>query len=187
MTMTVLVLTGSLRSASITTQIAAIALEHPPAGVSTTAAERLDGLPFYNQDLDTSEPSAAVARLRAQVTAADAVLFVTPENNGSVSAVLKNAIDWLSRPRDNAALRDKPAALLVAGWSLTSVEIHLEQILHVAGARVIPSNDRRLSLKTFRGNHPADAPHVRRAITHALSALSDSVAQPEHTNADPAA
>ena len=111
MTMTVLVLFGSLRAASISTQIAALAPRAAPAGVTVQNAEGLDALPFYNQDLDTAQPPPPVARLRAQVDAADAVLLVTPANNGSVSAVLKNAIDWLSRPRENAALHDKPALL----------------------------------------------------------------------------
>ncbi len=182
MTMTVLVLFGSLRAASISTQIAALAPRAAPAGVTVQNAEGLDALPFYNQDLDTAEPPPPVARLRAQVGAADAVLFVTPANNGSVSAVLKNAIDWLSRPREIAALHDKPAALIVAGWSPATAETHLEQILRVAGATIVSTSDRQINLKTLRGHHPAEEPAVHTAIAGALTALADEAERSRTTS-----
>jgi len=187
MTMTVLILFGSLRAASISTQIAALAPRAAPAGVTVQNAEGLDALPFYNQDLDTAQPPPPVARLRAQVDAADAVLLVTPANNGSVSAVLKNAIDWLSRPRENAALHDKPAALIVAGWSPATAETHLEQILRAAGATIVSTSDRQINLKTLRGHHPAQEPAVHTAIAGALTALADAAERSRTTNAAPTA
>jgi len=169
---TVLILSGSLRAAAMTTQIASVAMMAAPAGVATTLAEDLNALPFYNQDLDTDDPPAAVAALRRRVVGADAVLFISPANNGSVSAVLKNAIDWLSRPRNAAALQDKPVALLVTGHSTDTVEAHLDHILTRAGATVVPSADRALSLRSFDGKQPANVPAVIEAVTSALTALA---------------
>lgn len=168
----VLILSGSLRAAAMTTQIATVALTAAPPGVITTLAENLNTLPFYNQDLDTDDPPTAATTLRQLVDGADAVLFVSPANNGSVSAVLKNAIDWLSRPRDAAALQDKPVALLVTGHATETVEAHLEHVLTRAGATVVPSSDRALSIRSFGGKQPADVPAVIAAVTSALTALA---------------
>jgi len=95
---TILTLVGSLRAASINRQIADLAAEQAPEGVELTIYEGLDEVPFYNEDLDTETPPAAVAALRSAAAQADAALLVTPEYNGSIPAVFKNAIDWLSRP-----------------------------------------------------------------------------------------
>ena len=71
-------------------------------------------MPFYNEDLDGEQVPAAAARLRAQVAEADRVLVVTPEYNGTMPAVLNNAIDWLSRPYGAGALVGKPFAVVGA-------------------------------------------------------------------------
>ena len=168
----ILVLTGSLRAASVTTAIADVAIESPSDRVSTLRSPSLGDLPFYNEDLDTADPPAPVSQLRRSAGEADGLLLVSPVNNGSVSAVLKNAVDWLSRPRGRAALLGKPVAIILAGWSLGSAETHLEEVLHVAGATVVPTTHRALSLKTFRGLPPRDAPPVRDAVERALTALA---------------
>jgi NAD(P)H-dependent FMN reductase len=169
----VLVLSGSLRAGAVTTQIASVALAPDVPGVATALAGDLDAVPLFNADLDTVRPPAPVAALRRRVAAADALLLVSPSNNGSVSAVLKNAVDWLSRPRGFAALQGKPAALLVTGYSVGSVEAHLDHVLAVAGARVVRSAGRALSLRLLDGKRPADAPAVREAVRAALVALHD--------------
>ena len=61
-------------------------------------------MPLYNEDIDTPVPPRAVGALRQQVAASDAVLLISPSHNGSMAAALKNAIDWLSRPRGMAPL-----------------------------------------------------------------------------------
>ena len=170
----VVVLPGSLRTGLHHQPDRRLAPDTAPTGVDTVPASALAELPFYNQDLDTEDPPPAVAALRRQVHAAVAVLVISPENNGSVSAVLKNAIDWRSRPRGSAALLGKPVALVVAGWSLSSVEQHLEQILTVAGAHVVPSFGRAVSVRGFRGQAPADAVMVRDAIANAFAALAEA-------------
>ncbi len=109
----VLTLVGSLRAASINRQIAELATEVAPDGVAVTIFEGLGDLPFYNEDIDNdADVPAAVTALRSAAADADAALVVTPEYNGSIPAVIKNAIDWLSRPFGNGALKGKPLAVI---------------------------------------------------------------------------
>ena len=114
----ILVLAGSLRSASITRRLAEAAVGTAPEGVEIGIYEGLGEIPFYNEDLDVAgSVPAAAERLRAAVAEVDAVLLVTPEYNGTLSAVLKNAIDWLSRPYGAGALKDKPVGVISASIS----------------------------------------------------------------------
>src|ERR1700720_231664 len=110
----VLVLLGSLRAASNNRQLAELAVETAPEGVRLELFDRLGGLPFYNEDIAKGARPAAVTALRVGAADADAALVVTPEYNGSIPGVLKNAIDWLSRPFGNSALKDKPLAVVGA-------------------------------------------------------------------------
>ncbi len=111
----VVVLLGSLRAASLNRRIAETLRDQAPAGTVVEIAEGLADLPFYNEEIDSdADAPASVARLRAQVAGADRVLAVTPEYNGTMPAVLNNAIDWLSRPYGANALRGKPFAALGA-------------------------------------------------------------------------
>ncbi|EUA31492.1 NADPH-dependent FMN reductase family protein [Mycobacterium intracellulare] len=108
---------GSLRAASINRQIAELAAAVASDGVSVTLFEGLADLPFYNEEIDDAmnadaPPLAPVAALRAAAADADAALVVTPEYNGSIPAVVKNAIDWLSRPFGDGALKGKPLAVI---------------------------------------------------------------------------
>ena len=108
----VLVLVGSLRAQSVNRQLAELAAEVAPEGVTLVPFDRLGELPFYNEDIDNDDVAESVKALRALAADADAALVVTPEYNGSIPGVLKNAIDWLSRPFGNGALKDKPAAVI---------------------------------------------------------------------------
>lgn len=110
----VLVLVGSLRADSLNHRIARTLQEQAPAGVVVEIAEGLDRVPFYNEDLDGGQVPAAAQALRDQVAAADRVLAVTPEYNGTMPAVLNNAIDWLSRPYGQGAIKGKPFAVVGA-------------------------------------------------------------------------
>jgi NAD(P)H-dependent FMN reductase len=136
----VLVLLGSLRAASVNRQLVELAIESAPDGVRLQLFDRLGELPFYNQDIDNDDVSEPVVALRAAAADADAALVVTPEYNGSIPGVLKNAIDWLSRPFGNSALKDKPVA--VVGASLGQyggVWAHDEtrKSFGIAGPRVV--------------------------------------------------
>jgi NAD(P)H-dependent FMN reductase len=110
----VLVLVGSLRADSLNRRIAEKLAELAPAGVEVEIAENLHELPFYNEDLDGENVPSAAAALRDQVKRADRVLAVTPEYNGTMPAVLNNAIDWLSRPYGVGALKGKPFGVIGA-------------------------------------------------------------------------
>jgi NAD(P)H-dependent FMN reductase len=110
----VLVLLGSLRADSLNRRIAETLRDQAPAGVTVEIVEGLAEVPFYNQDLDGEQVPAAAQTLRDRIAAADRVLAVTPEYNGTMPAVLNNAIDWLSRPYGVSALTGKPFAVVGA-------------------------------------------------------------------------
>ena len=112
----VLVLIGSLRKASINRQLAELAAETAPDGVRLEVFDRLGELPFYNEDIDNDDVAEPVLALRQAAAEADAALVVTPEYNGSIPGVLKNAIDWLTRPASDIAslFGGKPVAVLGA-------------------------------------------------------------------------
>ena len=110
----VIVLVGSLRADSLNRKIAETLQALAPEGVTVEIAEGLAELPFYNEDLDGDSVPVAAAALRAQVAGADRVLAVTPEYNGTMPAVLNNAIDWLSRPYGTGAIKGKPFGVVGA-------------------------------------------------------------------------
>ena len=109
--MKILALIGSLRAASFSRKLALAAGELAPEG---TTLEIVDGrdLPLYDQDLDGEEKPPAVQALLDQVSAADGLLFITPEYNYGVPGTLKNLIDWASRPAYNSPLKDRPAMVI---------------------------------------------------------------------------
>lgn len=108
----VAVLVGSLRADSLNRKLAEKLRDQAPADVSVEIVEGLDQLPFYNEDIDADTAPEAARAVRAQIEAADRVLMVTPEYNGTMPAVLKNAIDWLSRPYGQGVLVAKPVAVI---------------------------------------------------------------------------
>jgi NAD(P)H-dependent FMN reductase len=113
----VAVLVGSLRADSTHRKLAEILREETPAHVELDIVDGLGEVPFYNEDLDGESAPAAATALRNRVATADRVLVLTPEYNGTMPAVLNNAIDWLSRPYGAGALVGKP--LGVAGATPT--------------------------------------------------------------------
>ena len=159
----VLVLLGSLRAASINRQLAELAVETAPDGVSLQLFDRLGELPFYNEDIDNGEVADAVAALRAVAADADAALVVTPEYNGSIPGVLKNAIDWLSRPFGDSALKDKPLAVVgSAAGQYGGVWAHDEtrKSFGIAGPRVVEELKLSVPLKALDGKHPRENAEV---------------------------
>jgi NAD(P)H-dependent FMN reductase len=159
----VLVLVGSLRKASINRQLAELAAETAPDNVRVEVFDRLGELPFYNEDIDNDDVAEPVVALRRAAADADAALVITPEYNGSIPGVLKNAIDWLSRPFGNSALRDKPVAVVGAAHGrFGGVWAHDEtrKSFGIAGPRVV--EDLKLSVQTtaFDGKHPRENSEV---------------------------
>lgn len=125
----VLGLSGSLRRQSLNTALLRAAAELAPAGVTVEIVD-LAALPFYNQDIDGADAPAAAIDLRARLKAADAVLLASPEYNYSIAPVLKNALDWASRPYGQSVLDGKPAALLGVGGGMgtSRAQYHLRQV-----------------------------------------------------------
>jgi chromate reductase, NAD(P)H dehydrogenase (quinone) len=111
MSKTVAVLVGSLRRDSFSKKTAAALASLAPAGTRFELIP-IGDLPLYNEDLETATPPEQWTRFRDQIKAADALLFVTPEYNRSVPAVLKNAIDVGSRPYGKSVFDGKPGAVI---------------------------------------------------------------------------
>ncbi|MCY7395921.1 MAG: NAD(P)H-dependent oxidoreductase [Nocardioides sp.] len=108
------VLVGSLRADSLNRKIAESLRDSAGEGVSLEIVDGLGDLPFYNEDIDGETAPEAAVRLRAAVAAADRILVVTPEYNGTMPAVVNNAIDWLSRPYGQGAITGKPFGVVGA-------------------------------------------------------------------------
>lgn len=175
---TVLVLVGSLRAASVNRQIAELVAEVAPDDIRVVVYPGLGDLPFYNEDIDTDDPPVAVSALRAAAADADAALVVTPEYNGSIPGVLKNAIDWLSRPFGNSALKDKPLAVIgAAAGRYGGVWAHDEtrKSFRIAGPRVVEEVAVSVSVPTLDGRHPRENDEVVAAVQEALRALAAEV------------
>jgi chromate reductase, NAD(P)H dehydrogenase (quinone) len=137
--MKVLAVSGSLRADSYNTSLLRAALEAAPDGVEVELWEGIGELPIYDQDLEL-DPPESVRRLREDWAAADAILFATPEYNGSAPGGLKNAIDWASRPKLEAALTNQNVSVIGAStgqFGAMWAQADLRKILGVAGARVI--------------------------------------------------
>ncbi|MFZ0040724.1 MAG: NADPH-dependent FMN reductase [Solirubrobacteraceae bacterium] len=139
--MRILGISGSLRAASYNTALLRAAAELLPSGWSLDIYEDLEQLPPYNEDRDTDQPPAEVARLRAEIDAADAVLFATPEYNTTMPGQIKQVVDWASRPHGpDAALWGKPVAAVgasVTDYGAMWAQDHLRRALGIAGARVL--------------------------------------------------
>jgi chromate reductase len=121
---------GSLRRGSYNRPVLRAATELAPKGATVEKFE-LDGIPPSNQD-EEQNPPAKVTELKRRIREANAILFVTPEYNWSVSGVLKNAIDWASRPHGDSAWDGKPAAIMGASTGAIGTaraQNHLRQIV----------------------------------------------------------
>jgi chromate reductase, NAD(P)H dehydrogenase (quinone) len=141
---TVLAIPGSLRRRSYNRSLLEAAVEISPAGLQLRLYEDLATIPMFDEDLEheTHGGPAAVQRLRSEVASADALLFSTPEYNQSIPGVLKNAIDWLSRPAPEEVLVGKPVALIGATpgrWGTRFAQAHLRHVLGATGSVVLPS------------------------------------------------
>lgn len=127
--LTILGIAGSLRRQSFNRSLLRAARELAPPDATIEIFE-LDDIPGFNQDEEASPP-AKIAELKQRVRSADAILFVTPEYNYSVPGVLKNAIDWASRPYGDSAWNGKPAAIMgasVGAIGTARAQYHLRQM-----------------------------------------------------------
>ena len=133
----VAVIVGSARRESINRKLAGALMQLGASGAEFSVVEIAD-LPMFNQDLESDLP-AAVTRFKAALAAADAVLFVTPEHNRSIPALLKNAIDWGTRPRGHNNWAGKTVAITGTSQGAIATAVaqqHLRQIVGNLGAVV---------------------------------------------------
>ncbi len=176
----ILVLVGSLRAASVNRQIAEVAADLAASeGIGATVYDGLGDVPFYNEDLDVagSVPGAAEA-LRTAAAEADAMLVITPEYNGTIPAVLKNAIDWLSRPFGAGALNGKPLAVIGSALGrYGGVWAHDEtrKSFGIAGAQVIDAVSLSVPGGAFEGRHPRENAELVADVREALEKLVANV------------
>jgi len=127
--LTILGIAGSIRKASINRAALRAAQQLAPADARVEDFD-IEGLPGFSQDLE-SNPPQRVVELKQRIRSADAILFVTPEYNYSVPGVLKNAIDWASRPYGDSAWAGKPAAIMGATMGTLGTaraQYHLRQM-----------------------------------------------------------
>jgi chromate reductase, NAD(P)H dehydrogenase (quinone) len=126
----ILGIAGSLRNESYNRAALRAATQLLPEGASIETFE-LDGIPGFNQDAEQNPP-AKVTELKQRIREADAILIVTPEYNYSIPGVLKNAIDWASRPYGDSAWNGKPAAIMgasVGTIGTSRAQYHLRQMM----------------------------------------------------------
>jgi chromate reductase len=116
-----------------------VAAELLPPEAELVEFDGLEAVPPYNEDDDRPEAARAVAKLRDEIAQADAILIATPEYNASVPGVLKNAIDWASRPFPDHAFRDKPVLVVGASTGMFGAvwaQADVRKVLNHIGARV---------------------------------------------------
>jgi chromate reductase, NAD(P)H dehydrogenase (quinone) len=138
--MRILGIPGSIRRDSHNARLLRHLAERAPDGVEIELWEGLRSIPPYDQDEDTDPAPAPVAELRDAIAAADGVLIATPEYNSSIPGVLKNAIDWASRPRATTPLQGKPAAVVGAttgSFGAVWAQADMRKVLASTGARVV--------------------------------------------------
>jgi chromate reductase len=132
-----LAISGSLRRGSYNSALLRAAAAACPPGVELALWRGLRAIPAFDEDLEHVPP--AVVLMKEAIAPADAVLFATPEYNGSIPGALKNGIDWVSRPFDRNPLRGKPVAVVGASQGVFGAlwaQDDLRRILRTLGARV---------------------------------------------------
>ena len=147
----VLALSGSLRAASFNSAALRAAQKLAPPGMVITI-HGLDGIPLYNEDVKALGYPPAVQALRDAIKAADALLIATPEYNFSISGVLKNAIDWASRPPEQP-FDDKPVAILGASGGMLGTaraQYHLRQCFLFLNGHVLNKPEVMISTAASR-------------------------------------
>ncbi|MFD4635696.1 NAD(P)H-dependent oxidoreductase [Lentzea sp. NPDC058436] len=178
MAVRILTLVGSLRSGSHNRRLAEAAVQIAPEHVELGVYDGLGAIPFYNEDIDHegTVPAEAV-KLREAAAEADALLLVSPEYNGTIPAVLKNAIDWLSRPYGAGALSGKPVAVVGTAFGQYGgvwAQDEARKAVRIAGG--VPAEDLTLSIPSsvvrFAELHPVDDAEVTEKLTGVIEGLA---------------
>lgn len=182
----ILGISGSLRAGSYNRALLRAAAELAPPGVEIDHFD-LSSIPPYNGDVDAAGDPAPVASLKAAVREADALLFATPEYNRGTSGVLKNAIDWLSRPALASVLRWKPVAVIGASSGRGGTRRAQQQVrdaLLFPGAAVLeePEVAVPLAWERFDASGELADERTRESLRELLEALVETIEarRPEH-------
>ncbi len=185
--MRVLAISGSLRRDSFNSGLLRAAAEVAPDGVEVVIYDGLREIPPYDQDDEATAVPPEVLQLRRAIEDADALLFATPEYNGSVPGVLKNAVDWASRPRATTVMQNKPAAVIGASTGMFGAvwaQADLRRILGLTGNRVL---DIELPVgraqETFEDGDLPEHHELRQQLLEVVEALADAVQQREAVSA----
>jgi chromate reductase len=172
--MRILGISGSLRRDSHNSRLLAATASLLPEGVELVLFGQLDAIPPFNEDEEHRTPPAVVA-LKEAIAQADAVLIATPEYNASIPGVLKNALDWVSRPIATTPLMGKPAAVIGTSTSLFGAvwaQAELRKVLSTIGARVV---DRELPIPQAEEALDADGLPLDQDSREGLSATLDEL------------
>lgn len=174
-TIRVLAISGSLRKAALNTALLRAAQDLAPEGMSIDLYEDLASIPAYDDDIRLAGFPPAVEALRDRVRNADALIFATPEYNRSFSGVLKNAIDWVSRPPIQP-FDGKPALVTGAGPGLLGTALanyQLRQVLSVLNVHVVPGLEVLVggAMDKFDAEGRLTHEPTREALVKALTAL----------------
>ena len=184
--MKILMLVGSLRADSWTARLTGAATRLLPEGTEASVYAGLGELPHYDQDLDTDRPLTTVAALREAIRTADALVVATPEYNGSMPGVLKNAIDWASRPRGASSLSGKPVAVVSVSPSPRGAQWareEAEKVLRVAGAVPLERSLGVASVHAAVVEGDLVDTEVELALTALLTELADAAGAAEERSA----
>jgi NAD(P)H-dependent FMN reductase len=180
----ILALVGSLRSGSHNRQLAEAAVGLAAEGVELEIFEGLSDIPFYNEDIDVpgSEPAAAL-KFREAAGQADGFLLFTPEYNGTIPAVLKNAIDWASRPMGEGVFVAKPIAIVGTAYGQYGgvwAQDEARKAAGIAGGVVL--EDAKLSVPEsvirFAERHPREDTEITEQLEVVVKQLADAASQP---------
>ena len=173
--MRLLAVSGSLRRDSHNSRLLRAAAQQLPPGVELELYEGLKQIPPFDED-DEAAPAPEVLEWRTAIEAADAVLFATPEYNSSIPGQLKNAVDWASRPKAQAALRNKPVAVIGASTSMFGAlwaQAELRKVLSASGARVL---DNELAVATAHEAFDGEDQLIEVELGDALGSVVEDLA-----------
>jgi chromate reductase, NAD(P)H dehydrogenase (quinone) len=179
--MRVLGIVGSLRRGSYNHALLREAAERLPAGAELVEFDRLGEIPPYDADIEVEGTPEPVEALRRAMREADAVLVATPEYNHSIPGVLKNALDWSSRPAGQSALTGKPAAVIGASTGMFGAvwaQAETRKVLGALGGRVV---ERELPVAKAADLHAEGrlelSPEQSRQLEELLAELAGEVEQ----------
>jgi chromate reductase len=167
---------GSLRRGSYNRGLIRAAVELAPPGTALEMFE-LGDIPLYNQDIqDHGDPPAVIA-FKEAIATADALLVATPEYNHCIPGVLKNALDWASRPRATSPLRDKPVAILGASpgpGATARAQANLREAFVFVGGVVMPLPEVLVgsAAQHFDADGNVTDPELRASIVELVQALA---------------